>query len=140
MVEGVGNHGIEYMTGGRVVILGPVGENLAAGMSGGIAYVLDEEGDVYMKLNRSMVSYEKVVRNTDVAELRGMIEEHVKYTGSPKGKKILENFEEYLPKFRKIMPHDYKRMLGLVTKYEQKGMSYDQAVESAFKEYEGGAE
>ena len=140
VVEGVGNHGIEYMTGGRVVILGPVGENLAAGMSGGIAYVLDEEGDVYMKLNRSMVSYEKVVRNTDVAELRGMIEEHVKYTGSPKGKKILENFEEYLPKFRKIMPHDYKRMLGLVTKYEQKGMSYDQAVESAFKEYEGGAE
>ena len=130
---------IEYMTGGRVVILGSVGENLAAGMSGGIAYVLDEENDVYRKLNRTMVSLEKVERNTDVAELKGLIEEHVKFTGSEKGRRILDNFEEYLPKFKKIMPHDYKRMLDLVTKYEQKGMSNDQAIESAFYEYEGGA-
>ena len=139
VVEGVGNHGIEYMTGGRVVILGSVGENLAAGMSGGIAYVLDEENDVYRKLNRTMVSLEKVERNTDVAELKGLIEEHVRSTGSEKGRRILDNFEEYLPKFKKIMPHDYKRMLDLVTKYEQKGMSNDQAIESAFYEYEGGA-
>ncbi len=138
VVEGVGNHGIEYMTGGCVVILGPTGENLAAGMSGGVAYVLDETGDVYMKLNRNMVSLEKMTRNTDVAELKAMIEEHVRYTDSPKGKKILASFEEYLPKFKKIMPHDYKRMLDLVAKYEQKGMSRDQAVESAFYEYEGG--
>lgn len=138
VVEGVGNHGIEYMTGGRVVILGRVGENLAAGMSGGIAYVLDEDNEVYKKLNRSMVSLEKVERNTDVAELKQLIEMHVKYTGSKKGRRILDQFEAYLPKFRKIMPHDYKRMLDLVTKYEQKGMSREQAVESAFYEYEGG--
>ena len=139
VVEGVGNHGIEYMTGGRVVILGKVGENLAAGMSGGVAYVLDEENDVYRKLNRTMVSLEKVERNTDVMELKALIEEHVSATGSPKGKRILEHFEEYLPKFKKIMPHDYKRMMDLVTKYEQKGLSSEQAVESAFYEYEGGA-
>ncbi|MGN1351018.1 MAG: glutamate synthase large subunit, partial [Anaerovoracaceae bacterium] len=139
VVEGVGNHGIEYMTGGRVVILGPVGENLAAGMSGGIAYVLDEENDVYRKLNRNMVSLEKVERNTDVAELKGLIEEHVRLTGSEKGRRILRSFEDYLPKFKKIMPHDYRRMLDLVTKYEQKGLSSEQAIESAFYEYEGGA-
>ena len=139
VVEGVGNHGIEYMTEGRVVILGPVGENLAAGMSGGIAYVLDEEGDVYMKLNREMVSFEPVVRNVDIEELKAMIGEHVRYTGSPKGRRILESFEQYLPKFRKIMPHDYRYMLDLVLKYEQKGLSHDQAVHSAFYEYEGGA-
>ena len=138
VVEGVGNHGIEYMTGGRVVILGKVGENLAAGMSGGIAYVLDEDNDVYKKLNRSMVSLEKMERNTDVMELKSLIEEHVRVTGSPKGKRILEHFEDYLPKFKKIMPHDYKRMMDLVMKYEQKGLSGDQAVESAFYEYEGG--
>ena len=138
VVEGVGNHGIEYMTGGRVVILGKVGENLAAGMSGGIAYVLDEDNDVYKKLNRSMVSLEKMERNTDVMELKSLIEEHVRVTGSPKGKRILDHFEDYLPKFKKIMPHDYKRMMDLVMKYEQKGLSGDQAVESAFYEYEGG--
>ena len=109
------------MTGGRVVILGKVGENLAAGMSGGIAYVLDEDNDVYKKLNRSMVSLEKMERNTDVMELKSLIEEHVRVTGSPKGKRILEHFEDYLPKFKKIMPHDYKRMMDLVMKYEQKG-------------------
>jgi glutamate synthase (ferredoxin) len=86
-----------------------------------------------------MVSLEKVERNTDVAELKGLIEEHVRLTGSAKGRKILDSFEEYLPKFKKIMPHDYKRMLDLVTKYEQKGLSSEQAVESAFYEYEGGA-
>ena len=138
VVEGIGNHGIEYMTGGRVVILGPAGENLAAGMSGGVAYILDEENDVYKKLNRSMVSLEKMERNTDVMELKSLIEEHVRVTGSPKGRKILENFGDYLPKFKKIMPHDYKRMMDLVTKYEQKGLSGEQAVESAFYEYEGG--
>ena len=127
------------MTGGRVVILGSVGENLAAGMSGGIAYVLDEENTVYRKLNRTMVSLEKVERNTDVAELKSLIEEHVECTGSPKGRMILDNFEEYLPKFKKIMPHDYKRMLDLVAKYELKGLSSEQAIESAFYDYEGGA-
>ena len=138
VVEGVGDHGCEYMTGGRCVILGPTGKNFAAGMSGGIAYVLDEDNDVYKKLNRSMVSLEKMERNTDVMELKSLIEEHVRVTGSPKGKRILDHFEDYLPKFKKIMPHDYKRMMDLVMKYEQKGLSGDQAVESAFYEYEGG--
>ncbi len=138
VVEGVGNHGLEYMTGGKVVILGGVGANLAAGMSGGVAYVYDENGDVYEKVNREMVSLEKVSRSVDVAELKELIEEHVRETGSEKGREILENFAQCLPKFKKIMPHDYSRMLGLINKYELKGLSYDQAVNSAFYEIKGG--
>ncbi len=139
VVEGVGNHGLEYMTGGRAVILGRVGANLAAGMSGGVAYVYDEFGDVYEKVNREMVSLEKVTRGKDVAELKEMIEEHVAETGSAKGKMILDNFEQCLPKFKKIMPHDYSRMLKLINKYEMKGLDHDQAVNGAFNEIKGGA-
>ena len=127
------------MTGGRAVILGRVGANLAAGMSGGVAYVYDEFGDVYEKVNREMVSLEKVTRGRDVAELKEMIEEHVAETGSAKGKMILDNFEQCLPKFKKIMPHDYSRMLELINKYEMKGLDHDQAVNGAFNEIKGGA-
>ena len=102
------------------------------------AYVYDENGDVYEKVNREMVSLEKVSRSVDVAELKELIEEHVRETGSEKGREILENFAQCLPKFKKIMPHDYSRMLGLINKYELKGLSYDQAVNSAFYEIKGG--
>ena len=111
VVEGVGDHGCEYMTGGRVVVLGNTGKNFAAGMSGGIAYVLDEDSSLYKKLNKELVSTEEVTDKYDVLELKEMIQQHVAYTNSVKGKQILDNFGDYLPKFKKIVPHDYKRMM-----------------------------
>ena len=132
VVEGVGEHGCEYMTGGRVVILGKTGKNFAAGMSGGIAYVLDEDRDLYTRLNKTLVSLETVTSKYDVLELKELIEEHVKRTNSKKGKEILDNFGEYLPKFKKIIPHDYKRMLNAIVQMEEKGLSSEQAQIEAF--------
>ena len=132
VVEGVGDHGCEYMTGGRVVVIGKVGKNFAAGMSGGVAYVLDENNDLYRKTNKSLVSTEELSNKYDVLELKGMIEDHVKYTNSVKGKEILDNFEEYLPKFKKIIPYDYKKMLETIAKMEQKGLNPEQAQIEAF--------
>ena len=132
VVEGVGEHGCEYMTGGRVVILGPTGKNFAAGMSGGIAYVLDMDSDLYMKLNKQMVEVESVVDKYDVMELKDMIVEHVQCTNSKRGKEVLEHFEEYLPKFKKIIPHDYKKMMSTIGQMEVKGLSSEQALIEAF--------
>ena len=132
VVEGVGDHGCEYMTGGCVVILGPTGKNFAAGMSGGIAYVLDENSDLYLKLNKTLVSSEAVSNKYDVMQLKDMIEAHVKATGSEKGKEILENFKDYLPKFKKIIPHDYKNMMQQIAIMEEKGLSNEQALIEAF--------
>lgn len=132
VVEGVGEHGCEYMTGGRVVVLGPTGKNFAAGMSGGIAYVLDEGNDLYMRLNKEMVSSHEITSKYDVLELKEMIKEHVAYTNSPKGKMILDNFGEYLPKFKKIIPHDYERVLKTIVQMEEKGLSAEQAQIEAF--------
>ncbi len=132
VVEGVGDHGCEYMTGGRVVILGPTGKNFAAGMSGGIAYVLDEKNDLYRRLNKDLVSMEEVTNKYDVLELKDMINEHVSYTNSAKGKEILEHFGEYLPKFKKILPHDYRRMMNTIVQMEEKGLSSEQAQIEAF--------
>ncbi|MFV0527718.1 MAG: glutamate synthase large subunit [Lachnospiraceae bacterium] len=132
VAEGVGDHGCEYMTGGRVVILGDVGKNFAAGMSGGIAYVLDEDSNLYIKTNKEMISIDKVNSKYDVQELKEMICDHVAYTNSVKGKEILEHFEEYLPKFKKIIPYDYSRMLTTIVKMEEKGLSSQQAQIEAF--------
>ncbi len=132
VVEGVGDHGCEYMTGGRVVVLGKTGKNFAAGMSGGIAYVLDEENDLYRKVNKQMVSIDKLMNKYDVLELKEMVKDHVAYTNSAKGKEILENFSEYLPKFKKIIPHDYARMLKAIVQMEEKGLSSEQAQIEAF--------
>ena len=137
VVEGVGEHGCEYMTGGLVVILGPTGKNFAAGMSGGIAYVLDEENHLYRNLNKQLVSMESVEQRCDREELRRLIENHVKYTGSKKGLKILEHFEEYVGHFKKIIPLDYKEMLRLTAKYEEQGMTREQAQIEAFTEMVG---
>ena len=134
VVEGVGEHGCEYMTGGRVAVLGKTGKNFAAGMSGGIAYVLDEENELYKNLNKAMIHIEKVEEKYDIQELREMIEKHVQETGSEKGQRILDNFEEYLPRFKKIIPVDYKKMITLSTKLEEKGMSREQAQMEAFYE------
>ncbi|MDO5392070.1 MAG: glutamate synthase large subunit [Eubacteriales bacterium] len=132
VVEGTGDHGCEYMTGGRVVIIGEVGKNFAAGMSGGIAYVLDEKNNLYTKVNKQMVAIEKVTNKYDVQDVKNMIQEHVANTNSVKGKQILEHFEEYLPKFKKIIPYDYSRMLATIVKMEEKGLSSQQAQIEAF--------
>lgn len=132
VVEGVGDHGCEYMTGGRAVILGPTGKNFAAGMSGGIAYVLDEKNDLYKRLNKDLVSFEEVTNKYDVLELKDIIAEHVSYTNSAKGKEILDHFGEYLPKFKKIVPHDYRRMMNTIVQMEEKGLSSEQAQIEAF--------
>ena len=135
VVEGVGDHCCEYMTGGRVVVLGPTGKNFAAGMSGGVAYVLDEDSNLYLKLNKELVSSEPITDKYDVLELKEMIEEHVAATGSKKGKMILDDFSEYLPKFKKIISYDYAHMLQLIAKMEEHGLSYEQAQIEAFYEH-----
>lgn len=111
VVEGVGEHGCEYMTGGRVVVLGGTGKNFAAGMSGGIAYVLDENNHLYRNLNKGMVAMETVQNAQDVKELKTLIQEHVRMTGSERGSRILGEFESYIKKFKKIIPHEYKKMI-----------------------------
>ena len=134
VVEGVGEHGCEYMTGGRVVILGSTGKNFAAGMSGGIAYVLDEDNTLYKNLNKQMISIEKLESKIDVHELKSMLKEHQTLTGSEKAQEVLEHFTEYLPKFKKIIPYDYKKMTALSMKLEEQGMSTEQAQMEAFTE------
>ena len=120
VVEGVGDHGCEYMTGGRVVVLGPTGRNFAAGMSGGVAYVLDEAGEFPARCNMGMVGFEEL-SEADAIELRAMISEHVLHTESPVGRSVLERFESLLKagSFVKVMPHDYKRVLRELAEAEE---------------------
>lgn len=132
VVEGVGEHGCEYMTGGRVVILGPTGKNFAAGMSGGIAYVYDENNKLYRNLNKQMILMEKVDNKSDCEELRSMLEKHSRYTGSSKAQSILEHFEENLPKFKKIIPFDYKKLIVTTNMFEEQGMNREDAQIEAF--------
>ena len=132
VVEGCGDHGCEYMTGGRVVVLGGTGKNFAAGMSGGIAYVLDEDTSLYKRVNKQLVSMEPVTDKYDVLELKEIITEHVAYTNSKKGKEVLDNFGEYLPMFKRIVPHDYKKMMNKIVQMEEKGLSSEQAQIEAF--------
>lgn len=134
VVEGVGDHGCEYMTGGCAVILGKTSKNFAAGMSGGIAYVLDEEFDLYTKLNKSLVGFSKVTDSADIEQLKALIEEHTELTGSVRGKEILDSFEQFLPKFKKIVPHEYARMLKSINKFEAEGMNTEEAKIEAFYE------
>ena len=134
VVEGVGDHGCEYMTGGRVVVLGPTGRNFAAGMSGGVAYVLDLAGDFAKQANTSMVGLEKLEKPTEIAELRAIIQRHVDYTKSARGQQVLANFDTYVPKFVKVLPKDYKRMLACIEKAEAQGLTGDEAVMAAFEE------
>jgi glutamate synthase (NADPH/NADH) large chain len=112
VVEGVGDHGCEYMTGGRAVILGTVGRNFAAGMSGGIAYVWDSDGRARSHVNLDMVDLEDVVERDDIAELRSLIEKHAQVTGSKRAQDILEDWEQQVSRFVKVMPRDYKRALA----------------------------
>ena len=138
VVEGVGDHGCEYMTGGKVVILGRTGKNFAAGMSGGIAYVLDESNDLYKRLNKEMINIETLTDKYEINELKQLIMDHVNNTNSEVGKRILDDFAGYLPKFKKIIPVDYERMMNTMVSLEEKGMSSEQASIEAFYKIKNG--
>jgi glutamate synthase (ferredoxin) len=132
VVEGVGDHGCEYMTGGRVVVLGLTGRNFAAGMSGGVAYVLDEAGDFALRCNAQMVGLERV-ESEEAEELRLLIKRHADLTKSQKAFKVLALWEEMVPKFVKVMPKDYKRVLQAIRNAENDGLSGDDALNAAFE-------
>ena len=138
VVEGVGGHGCEYMTGGRVVVLGETGKNFAAGMSGGVAYVWDPRRDLYLRLNKELVSLEPVEQPHDLEELRSLIAQHTAATGSEKGRAILEDFEHSAAQFKKILPRDYGRMLRAMARCEERGLSRDEAEMEAFYSVTGG--
>lgn len=133
VVEGIGDHGCEYMTGGRVVILGDVGKNFAAGMSGGIAYVLAEDVDQFKQLcNQQLIEIETVSQQADMLELKGLIENHFRYTESVKAGLVLENWKEFSAKFVKVIPKDYKRMIARIQEQKEAGLTDEEAVMSAF--------
>ena len=134
VAEGCGDHGLEYMTGGRAVILGPTGKNFAAGMSGGIAYVLDRDHTLYRRMNKDMDSLQEVTDKYDIAELKEILSDYVKETGSKLASEILENFGSAVSDFKKIVPNDYQKMLAAISKYEEQGISHDNAVLEAFEE------
>jgi len=132
VVEAVGDHGCEYMTGGRVIVLGATGRNFAAGMSGGVAYILDEAGDFITRCNQQMVGIEEMTAE-EGEEVRASIKRHADYTRSQKAFKVLALWEEMAPKFVKVMPKDYKRVLTALKKAEQDGLSGDEALNAAFE-------
>ena len=132
VVEGVGDHGCEYMTGGRIIVLGETGRNFAAGMSGGVAYVLDEKGDFAKHCNTQMVGLEKV-ESQDAESLKELIQRHAQLTGSKKATRVLAEWNSLLPKFVKVMPKDYKRVLQAIAAAEAKGLSGDAALNEAFE-------
>jgi glutamate synthase (ferredoxin) len=134
VVEAVGDHGCEYMTGGRVIVLGSVGRNFAAGMSGGIAYILDERGDNSVRINKEMVALEKVTEPEETAAIRAMIERHFAYTQSARARQVLDAWEQMAPRFVKVMPRDYKRVLSSIERAREQGLTGDDAIMAAFEE------
>ena len=134
VVESVGDHGCEYMTGGRVVVLGPTGRNFAAGMSGGFAYVLDERGEFARNVNMQMVTLGKIEDPAEAAEIRAMVEKHLAYTKSLRARHVLEAWEQMLPRFVKVIPKDYKRMLACIQRVHEQGLTGDEAIMAAFEE------
>lgn len=134
VVEGVGDHGLEYMTGGTVVILGQTGKNLAAGMSGGIAYVYDPNHDLYMRLNKQLVNTYEVTGKADKEVLEELLNKHYTYTDSDVAKKILSNLDEELSNFKKIVPKDYEKITTLIQELKTKGYHEDEASLMAFEQ------
>jgi glutamate synthase (NADPH/NADH) large chain len=134
VVEGVGDHGCEYMTGGTVVVLGRTGRNFAAGMSGGIAYVLDEGGGFEKVLNREMVGMERVTDPAELARVRELVERHVKHTGSARGRLVLDAWPELSGRLVKVVPHDYRRVLDAQARMRARGLSPEEAEMAAFEE------
>jgi glutamate synthase (ferredoxin) len=135
VVEGVGDHGCEYMTGGQVVVLGRTGRNFAAGMSGGIAYVLDQEGDFAVRCNRAMVDLERLdgMQPAEIAEVKAMVQRHAQVTGSALAWRVLLRWDELLPQFVKVLPQDYRRVLESLAEMQAAGLSGDDAVMAAFE-------
>jgi glutamate synthase (ferredoxin) len=134
VVEAVGDHGCEYMTGGRVVVIGPTGRNFAAGMSGGVAYVLDEAGDFATRCNTQMVGLEKLQDAEEIEQVRQMIVRHGDYTKSKRAWKVLAEWEKMVPKFVKVMPKDYKRVLDAMRRAKESGLSGEEAINVAFEQ------
>ena len=136
IVEGIGDHGCEYMTGGEVIVLGETGRNFAAGMSGGVAYVYDIDGNFEKRLNKEMVNLYRLMDSgdEDIAKVKSTIEKHVGHTGSERGAWLLDNWAAELPRFYKVMPRDYERMLECFKKVEQQGLSGEAAAMAAFEE------
>ena len=136
LIEGVGDHGCEYMTGGQVIVLGETGRNFAAGMSGGVAYVYDIDGLFEKRLNKEMVNLYRLIEcsDTDIGKVRSAVEKHVTLTASPRGKWLLGNWDAELPKFFKVLPRDYERMLEAFKKVEAQGLTGDDAAMAAFEE------
>jgi glutamate synthase (NADPH/NADH) large chain len=130
VVEGVGDHGCEYMTGGRVIVLGPTGRNFGAGMSGGIAYVYDGDGFFFTRLNREMVDLDELDED-DVEFLRSTIRRHQTETGSEVAARILGDWHNQLERFQKVMPKDYKRVLEAARVAEERGINVDEAIMAA---------
>ncbi len=131
VVEGVGDHGCEYMTGGRVVIIGKTGRNFAAGMSGGVAYVLDQEGDFAIRCNKDMVDLDPLNEDEDLELVKTLLTKHLDYTQSTVAKNILDHWSRYQSKFVKVMPKDYKRVLAAIKRAKEAGTSIDEAVMEA---------
>jgi glutamate synthase domain-containing protein 2/glutamate synthase domain-containing protein 1/glutamate synthase domain-containing protein 3 len=134
VVLAVGDHGCEYMTGGRVVVLGPTGKNFAAGMSGGIAYVYDEAGDFRTRCNHEMVKLYPLEEAEDIAEVQELIRRFGQYTGSPRAERLLDDWDRVVPKFVKVYPNDYRRVIETQKKYKANGLSDEQAIMAAFEE------
>ncbi len=134
VVESVGDHGCEYMTGGRVVVLGPAGRNFAAGMSGGVAYVLDEAGTFAKSVNTQMVGVEKLENPKEIAEVRALVEKHLAYTKSDRARKVLAEWGSMVPLFVKVLPNDYKRMLACIERAHGQGLTGEEAIMAAFEE------
>jgi glutamate synthase (ferredoxin) len=134
VVEGIGDHGCEYMTGGRVVVLGGTGRNFAAGMSGGIAYILDEEGDFAKnRCNTAMVGLEELADYQEIAQLRDIISRHAELTGSTRASDVLARWDTMVPKFVKVIPHDYKRVLEALAQAKADGLTGEEAINAAFE-------
>jgi glutamate synthase (ferredoxin) len=134
VVEAVGDHGCEYMTGGRVIILGKTGRNFAAGMSGGVAYVLDEAGDFPTRCNKELVGLEKLEDTDEIEEVWKLIQRHQAYTKSARAAKVLADWKKLVPKFVKVLPKDYARVLQSMKKAQSQGLTGDQAIMAAFEE------
>ena len=133
VVEALGDHGCEYMTGGRVVVLGQTGRNFAAGMSGGIAYVLNESGDFERRCNRVMVQLTSVEDGEEAEAIKNMIFRQAEFTGSSRATEVLLQWDEWLPKFVRVIPHDYKRVLEAQKQVRESGMTDEGAEMAAFE-------
>jgi glutamate synthase (ferredoxin) len=134
VVEGVGDHGCEYMTGGRVVVLGPTGRNFAAGMSGGIAYVLDGDGGFVTRCNKELVGLSRLEDVEEAAAVRALVERHVQWTGSAHARRILERWGDAVRRFVRVLPNDYRRVVEAQARMREKGLSPEEAEMAAFEQ------